>query len=91
MKKAELVDLVADEAGITKADAGKAVDAVFNGITNSLKKDEEVRISGFGVFGVSKSAGGKARNPRNGVEVIVPPSKRPRFRAGKSLKEELNK
>jgi DNA-binding protein HU-beta len=90
MKKAELVDHVADAVGITKLDATKAVDAVFDGITKSLKGDEEVRISGFGVFKVAQSAGGKARNPRTGEEVDVPPSRRARFTPGKGLKEELN-
>ena len=90
MKKTDLIDQVAGAAGMTKADATKAVDAVFDTIVQSLKTDEEVRIAGFGVFKVAQSKGGMARNPRTGVEVPVAPSKKARFTAAKGLKDELN-
>ncbi len=90
MKKTDLIDQVAGAAGMTKVDAAKAVDAVFEAIVQSLKSDEEVRIAGFGVFKVANSKGGMARNPRTGVEVPVPPSKKARFTAAKGLKDELN-
>jgi DNA-binding protein HU-beta len=71
-------------------DAQKAVDGVFEVVTEALKAGDEVRITGFGVFVVSSRAGGKGRNPQTGEEIVIKASKAPRFRAGKPLKDALN-
>ena len=90
MNKNDLVALVADAAGLSKIDATKAVDAVFDGIIQSLKKGEEVRLVGFGTFDVSDRAASEGRNPRNGEKINIPASKQPKFKAGKTLKDALN-
>ena len=68
----------------------KAVDGVFDLIAAALKAGDEVRLTGFGVFVVATRAGGKGRNPQTGEEITIKPSKAPRFRAGKPLKDLLN-
>ena len=90
MNKNELVDSVATATELTKADAAKAVDAVFDSITRSLKKGQEVRLVGFGTFVVRKRAASKGRNPRTGEEIKIPASKQPKFKAGKGLKDAVN-
>lgn len=90
MNKNDLVALVADAAGLSKIDATKAVDAVFDGIIQSLKKGEEVRLVGFGTFDVSDRAASEGRNPRTGEKINIPASKQPKFKAGKTLKGALN-
>jgi len=90
MNKQDLVSAVADSAGLTKADAGRAVDAVFDVITASLKKNQEVRLVGFGTFLVTKRAASKGRNPRTGETIKIKASKSPKFRAGKALKDAIN-
>ena len=90
MNKNDLVALVADAAGLSKIDATKAVDAVFDGIIQSLKKGEEVRLVGFGTFDVSERAASEGRNPRTGEKINIPASKQPKFKAGKTLKDALN-
>ncbi len=90
MNKNELVDAVAAVTELTKADAAKAVDAVFDSITKSLKKGQEVRLVGFGTFNVSKRAASQGRNPRTGEPLKIPASKQPKFKAGKGLKDAVN-
>lgn len=90
MNKNDLVALVAEAADLTKEKATKAVDAVFEGITNSLKKGDEVRLVGFGTFAVAERAQSKGRNPRTGEKIIIPASRQPKFKAGKGLKDALN-
>ncbi|MBB4659496.1 HU family DNA-binding protein [Parvularcula dongshanensis] len=90
MNKNEFVDRVADMAGMTKADAGKAVDAVFDAITEALKKGDDVRIVGFGTFSASKRAAREGRNPRTGETIQIAASNQPKFSAGKGLKDALN-
>lgn len=90
MNKNDLVALVADAAGLSKIDATKAVDAVFDGIIQSLKKGEEVHLVGFGTFDVSDRAASEGRNPRTGEKINIPASKQPKFKAGKTLKDALN-
>ena len=90
MNKNDLVQKLADHTGLSKMDAQKAVDGVFDVITDCLKSGDEVRVSGFGVFVVSQRAGGKGRNPQTGEEITIKASKAPRFRAGKALKDSLN-
>lgn len=90
MNKNDLVALVADAASLTKTDATKAVEAVFDGIIDSLKKGDEVRLVGFGTFAVAERAASEGRNPRTGEKIAIPASKQPKFKAGKNLKDALN-
>ena len=90
MNKNDLIQLVSDRTGLAKNDAAKAVDGVFDVITDTLKSGDEVRLTGFGVFVVAQRAGGKGRNPQTGAEIEIKPSKTPRFRPGKQLKDALN-
>ncbi|MBU6444149.1 MAG: HU family DNA-binding protein [Alphaproteobacteria bacterium] len=90
MNKNDLAHRLSEQSGLAKNDAAKAVDGVFDLITEALKSGEEVRLTGFGVFAVSTRAGGKGRNPQTGEEITIKPSKHPRFRPGKQLKEALN-
>jgi DNA-binding protein HU-beta len=90
VNKNDLIQKLADHTGLPKNDAAKAVDGVFDLIAASLKEGEEVRLTGFGVFVVATRAGGKGRNPQTGEEITIKPSKQPRFRAGKQLKDSLN-
>lgn len=90
MNKNDLVAQVADSAGLSKADATKAVDAVFDAISNSLKSGDEVRLVGFGTFAVAERAASEGRNPRTGEKIAIPASKQPKFKAGKTLKDALN-
>ena len=90
MNKAELVNDVAERMSDSKMKAEEAVNAVFDAISNALKRGDEVRLPAFGVFVVSQTSERKARNPQTGEEVTVPAGKRARFRPGKALKEMLN-
>lgn len=90
MKKNELVADVAERASLSKADAGKAVDAVFQSITEALKTGDDVRVTGFGTFAATDRAASKGRDPRTGKEIDIKAAKVPKFRAGKPLKDELN-
>ncbi len=90
MNKNELVGEVADKAGITKAQAGDAIDAALDAITAALKKGDEVRLLGFGNFVVADRKATTARNPQTGATVDVPASKAPKFRPGKALKDAVN-
>jgi DNA-binding protein HU-beta len=90
VNKNDLVASVADASGLSRADATKAVDAVFESITNSLKSGTEVRLVGFGTFTVSKRAATTGRNPRTGEEIKIPASKQAKFKAGKGLKDAIN-
>ncbi|MGE0736348.1 MAG: HU family DNA-binding protein [Alphaproteobacteria bacterium] len=90
MNKNDLIAAVASKAGMSKADAAKSVDAVFDSITSSLKSGGEVRLVGFGTFLVSKRAASMGRNPRTGQPIKIPAAKLPKFKAGKGLKDALN-
>ena len=90
MNKNDLIGSVADSAGMSKADAGKAVEAVFDSITGSLKGGDEVRLVGFGTFSVANRKASEGRNPRTGEKIQIPASKQPKFKAGKGLKESVN-
>lgn len=90
MNKNELVAAVADSADISKADAGKAVDSVFNAVSDALKGGDEVRIVGFGTFSVASRAASTGRNPRTGETIQIKASKQPKFKAGKGLKDAVN-
>ncbi len=90
MNKAELVEAVADSAGLSKADAGRAVDAVVEAVTGSLQKGEQVAVVGFGTFSVKSRAARTGRNPRTGEAIKIAASKVPGFKAGKALKDAVN-
>ncbi|MBL8543986.1 MAG: HU family DNA-binding protein [Hyphomonadaceae bacterium] len=89
MNKAELVADVAERIGDSKLKGEEAVNAVFEAITDALKRGDEVRLPSFGVFVVSETKERKARNPQTNEEVVVPAGRRAKFRAGKALKEAL--
>lgn len=91
MNKAELIDYVAKETDMTKADAQKAVEAVFAGITTTLQQGNEARFVGFGTFAVSSRAATTGRNPRTGETIKIAASKSAKFKAGKELKDAVNK
>lgn len=88
--KNDLIGIVADKAGLTKVQAGEAVDAVFEAITGSLKGGEEVRLVGFGTFSVSKRKASIGRNPATGAEIKIPASNQAKFKPGKGLKDSIN-
>lgn len=91
MNKNELIADVAKKAGFSKTDAARAVDAFVASVTTALKKGGEVRLVGFGTFLVTKRAASEGRNPRTGAKIKIPASKQPKFRAGKGLKDAVNK
>lgn len=91
MNKTDLVNAVAESSDLSKKDAGKAVDAVFETITDSLSNGDKVQIIGFGNFEVRDRAARKGRNPQTGEEIQIPASKVPAFRAGKALKDAVKK
>ena len=90
MNKNDLVESVADGAGTSKANAAKAVDAVFDAISSALAGGGEVRMVGFGTFSVAQRRASTGRNPRTGEAIQIPASKQPKFKAGKALKDAVN-
>jgi DNA-binding protein HU-beta len=90
MTKNELIALVADKTRMTKTAAASAVDATFDTITSALKQGGDVKIMGFGNFRVVKRAAREGRDPRTGAPVQIKAANRPRFSAGKGLKEAVN-
>jgi DNA-binding protein HU-beta len=90
MNKQELIGHVADTAGLSKGDAVKAVEAVFDTITATLKKGGEVRLVGFGTFSVTKRKASTGRNPRTGEPMAIKASSQPKFKSGKGLKDSVN-
>ncbi|MBR3512217.1 MAG: HU family DNA-binding protein [Clostridia bacterium] len=91
MNKAELVAAIAAKTGDTKKSAEETVNAFVNVVTAALKKGEKVQLVGFGSFEVRKRAARKGRNPQTKEEIKIPASKAPVFKAGKALKETVNK
>lgn len=89
MTKAELIDKIAANAGITKADASRALDASIDAVKAALKKGQKVTLVGFGTFSVSKRKARKGRNPRTGAEIKIAACKVPKFTAGKTLKDAV--
>lgn len=89
MNKADLINHVAGAAGLTKASAGEAVEAVLGGITGTLANGDSVSLVGFGTFSVAERSARTARNPRTGDTINVPASKAPKFKAGKALKDAV--
>src|SRR3546814_18585761 len=90
VNKNELVAEVADSTGLSKADSGKAVDAVFDVIAGQLKKGDEVRLVGFGTFSVASRAASDGRHPRTGEKITIPASKHQKFTPGTGLKGSVN-
>jgi len=90
VNKAELIADVAERTNEPKAKVAEVVDAVFDAMTAALKKGEEIRLPSFGVFKVVATAARKARNPQTNEMVDVPAAKRPRFTAGKALKDAVD-
>jgi DNA-binding protein HU-beta len=91
MNKAELVDAIASEAKISKADAGRAVDGFINATTKALKKGDRVALVGFGSFSVAKRAARTGRNPQTGKAIKIAAKKVAKFKAGAELKSSVNK
>ncbi|MDW0109086.1 MULTISPECIES: HU family DNA-binding protein [Sporosarcina] len=89
MNKTELINSVAEEAGLSKKDATKAVETVFETIQDALSKGEKVQLIGFGNFEVRERAARKGRNPQSGEEIEIAASKVPAFKAGKALKDAV--
>ena len=90
MNKSELIDQIANAAGISKAAAARSLDATTAAITNALKKDDLVTLIGFGSFYVGKRAARNGRNPRTGATINIKAANSPKFRAGKALKDAVN-
>ena len=90
MNKAEFIEAVAGAADISRADAGRAVDAMVSTISNALKKGDTVTLVGFGTFDVRKRAARTGRNPRTGENIEIAAAKNPVFKAGKALKDSVN-
>ena len=89
MTKSDFVDQVASESGLSKKDAGAAVDAVLGTIENALKSGDEVSFTGFGKFHVAQRGAREGRNPRTGESMTIAASKVPRFTAGSGLKKAV--
>ena len=90
LNKQELVANVAEQAGLTKKDAEKAVNAVFETVKGALSKGDKIQLIGFGTFEVKARKARRGRNPQTGKEITIPASKNPVFKAGKALKDSVN-
>ena len=90
MNKSELIDAVAAGADISKAAAGRALDAMIDAVTKALKEGDQVSLVGFGTFLVRDRAERTGRNPQTGKEITIKAAKNPSFRAGKALKDAVN-
>ena len=90
MNKNELVDAIAEEADLSKASAGRALDAAITAITGALTKQDTVSLVGFGTFSVKHRAAREGRNPRSGETIQIKASNAPGFKAGKALKDAVN-
>ena len=91
MNKQELIGTVADTTGLSRSDAGRAVEGVFDAITSALKRGDEVRLVGFGTFSCSKRKASTGRNPSTGEPMQIKESTQPKFRAGKGLKDSVSR
>jgi DNA-binding protein HU-beta len=90
VNKSELIDQIADAADISKAAAGRALDATVDAVKKALKKGDTVTLVGFGTFYVGERAARTGRNPRTGASIKIKKAKTPKFRAGKGLKDAVN-
>ena len=89
MNKSQLVEAVANDTGLSKSQAGNALDSITDHISNTLKKGDDVALTGFGKFSVSKRAARTARNPQTGEPIKIKATKAPRFSAGATLKQAV--
>ena len=90
MNKSELIDAIAAAADLSKADAGRALDATIEAVTGALKKGESVSLVGFGTFQVKERAAREGRNPQTGATIQIAKAQVPSFKAGKALKDAVN-
>jgi DNA-binding protein HU-beta len=90
MNKQELIGSVAETTGLSRNDAGKAIESVFETISGALKRGDEVRLVGFGTFSVTKRKASTGRNPRTGEPMKIKASVQPKFKPGKGLKDAVN-
>jgi DNA-binding protein HU-beta len=88
--KADLVNSIAEKAGLSKADAEKALKAFTDAVTEALKAGEKVSLVGFGTFSVGERAARTGQNPQTGAKINIPAAKVPKFKAGKALKDSIN-
>jgi len=88
--KADLVNAIAEKAGLSKADAEKALKAMTDAVAEALKADEKVSLVGFGTFSVGQRAARQGQNPQTGAKINIPAAKVPKFKAGKALKDAVN-
>ncbi len=91
MTKAELIDKIAAGAGLSKADASRALDTTIDAIKGALRKGQKVTLVGFGTFSVTKRKARKGRNPQTGQAINIPAAKTPKFTAGQGLKDAVRK
>lgn len=91
MNKSELVDAIAKETGLSKKDSDAAVKAFVDTVTKALKKKDKVQLVGFGTFETVKRAARNGKNPQTGATIKIPASVAPKFKAGKALKDLVNK
>jgi len=91
VNKNDLIAKVASESGLSKADASRAVDGVFDSISSTLAGGDDVRLVGFGTFSVADRKASEGRNPRTGERIHIAASKQPKFKAGKALKDTVNR
>jgi DNA-binding protein HU-beta len=90
VNKSELIEAIAESADISKAAAGRAIDAVVESVTKALKSGDQVTLIGFGTFSVKDRAARTGRNPQTGAEIQIAAAKIPSFKAGKGLKDAVN-
>jgi DNA-binding protein HU-beta len=90
MNKSQLIEAVASDSGLTKADSARAIESLLDTVTKTLKKGDEVAITGFGKFSVVKRAARQGVNPRTGEKVKIKASKAPKFSAGATLKQAVS-
>lgn len=90
MNKQELITAISEQAGLTKADAGKALDALTGTIADAMKKGDKVQLVGFGTFETVKKAAREGKNPATGEKIKIPACVAPKFKAGKALKDLVN-
>lgn len=90
MNKQELITAISEQAGLTKADAGKALEALTGAIADAMKKGDKVQLVGFGTFETVKKAAREGKNPATGEKIKIPACVAPKFKAGKALKDLVN-
>jgi DNA-binding protein HU-beta len=90
MNKSELIDAIATDSGLSKADAGRALDGFTSAVTNTLNGGDSVSMVGFGTFAVKRREARAGRNPRTGETIQIKASNNPSFKAGKALKDAVN-